>query len=409
MNKRILFLSALDFKEKSIQVIRKTPEAYAKAGYQVDYFVARDNVLGGNYSYEDEIVLDDVNIKRIYWPFPNLRSKLPRILSLILTKFSGLFVVIRLALLGLKHVKNRPCDILYGYEMHGTLAVNLMRLFSFGRALKVVSRFQGTFLYEMISKKQFARLAFNLDLALAIRLSSDLLIMTNDGTQGDKAVNIIRGGSKNRNERFWVNGVDLIGVNSDCNIEKERGKILFITISRLVSWKKVDRAIRIVAAFSKISSREIEMRIIGGGENEKALRKLVTDLGVEDICLFVGPTSHSDVLVELFNSDVFISTYDSSNVGNPLLEAIRANKLIVTLNNGDTGSWINHLQNGLMYEPESDFVNDAACDLDKVFNDDALHHTLLTNLRKTEKERLWTWDERLKKEIDVVNSLFKID
>lgn len=31
--KTILFLSALDFKEKSIQVIKKTPEAFVKAGW----------------------------------------------------------------------------------------------------------------------------------------------------------------------------------------------------------------------------------------------------------------------------------------------------------------------------------------------------------------------------------------
>jgi len=32
----------LDFKEKSIQVIRKTPEAYIEAGWDVHYVVARD-------------------------------------------------------------------------------------------------------------------------------------------------------------------------------------------------------------------------------------------------------------------------------------------------------------------------------------------------------------------------------
>ena len=37
--------------------------------------------------------------------------------------------------------------------------------------------------------------------------------------------------------------------------------------------------------------------------------------------------------------------YERSNLGNPLLESIRMNKLIVTLNNGDTGKLIRHKLN----------------------------------------------------------------
>lgn len=50
--KKILFLSGLDFKDKSIQVIRKTPEAYVNSGWSVHYIVARDTSSKGNYYYE---------------------------------------------------------------------------------------------------------------------------------------------------------------------------------------------------------------------------------------------------------------------------------------------------------------------------------------------------------------------
>ena len=63
-NKKILFLSAIDFKDKSIQVIRKTPEAYRDHGFDVSYVVARDNVSDGNYFYEQEINPDNLKIKR---------------------------------------------------------------------------------------------------------------------------------------------------------------------------------------------------------------------------------------------------------------------------------------------------------------------------------------------------------
>ena len=41
--------------------------------------------------------------------------------------------------------------------------------------------------------------------------------------------------------------------------------------------------------------------------------------------------------------------YESSNVGNPLLESIRLNKLILTLDNGGTSEWISHKVTGFIY------------------------------------------------------------
>ena len=48
-------------------------------------------------------------------------------------------------------------------------------------------------------------------------------------------------------------------------------------------------------------------------------------------------------------TDFFFSMYDLSNVGNPLLEAIRMNKIIFTLDNGDTTNWIKNEENGFIF------------------------------------------------------------
>lgn len=77
MKRKILFLSALDFKEKSIQVIRKTPEAYVAAGWDVRYIVARDTTRRGNYSYEREINPDGVRIERFAWALTGLGQGAP--------------------------------------------------------------------------------------------------------------------------------------------------------------------------------------------------------------------------------------------------------------------------------------------------------------------------------------------
>ena len=402
----ILFLSGLDFKEKSIQVIRKTPEAYVKAGYRVDYIVARDNLNNGNYFYEDEFSPAGVNVLRFYWWFPILRARLPRVFSLLLGKLSSFVVVIKLAWLGASLLRHNKYDIIYGYELQGVLAMNILRLFCLSSAQKTVSRFQGThFLNEMFIEKQFLRLLFNIDWIIAIRLNSDLLIMTDDGTQGDVVIRRIKNDMCLGEVRFWPNGVNQINVPAECQSTRYSTVPTFISISRLVACKRVDRCLRLLSKLSKHGLSDFAYKIIGEGEQRKYLEHLASELGIRDKVYFFGSLKHSDIFYHINNADVFISMYEPSNVGNPLLEAIRANIVIVTLSNGDTGEWIQHGVNGLIYDPNTDFYDLAAVDIMNLLNDDEVKNKILSNLRVTEKERLWTWEQRLTAEVNDVSSL----
>lgn len=399
--KKILFLSAIDFKEKSIQVIRKTPEFYASKGWDVDYIVARDNVSKGNYSYEDEITPVGVNVDRFYWGLLKLRSVDSKYLSLLFSKFASFLVILGLAFRGYKKIKSNSYDVIYGYEFHGVLALLLLKPFL--KNQRIVTRFQGTFVNEMIEKKQWLRLLFNFDLLIALRVRADLTIMTDDGTSGDKALRKIRGLNRLGNLKFWPNGVDKIDHKQWPESTEEKIKI--VSISRLVGWKRVDRCIKVVEALVERGYVNFEYQIIGGGELKHQLESMVDSLGLNSFISFTGPLSHHKALESLKNSQIFFSMYDSSNVGNPLLEAIRANKLIVTLDNGDTGSWIQHKFNGLIYSPDVNYYEQAAIDIIETVNNINVRSSILKKLNETEKNRLWGWSERLGSEESLVRNL----
>ncbi|WP_180128543.1 MULTISPECIES: glycosyltransferase [unclassified Acinetobacter] len=399
--KKILFLSGIDFKEKSIQVIRKTPEYYASSGWNVDYIVARDNVAGGNYSYEKEINPEGVNVSRFYWPITKFRQMSNRYLKLIFSKIASLMVIFALALQGYKKIKSGNYDVVYGYELHGVLALMLIKPFL--KYEKIVTRFQGTFLNEMLENKQWLRLLFNADLILALKVKSDLTIMTDDGTEGDKALKKIRGIDNLGNIKFWTNGVNVIEHSKWPDLSKDKIKI--VSISRLVGWKRVDRCIKVVEQLVANGFTDFEYEIIGGGELKEKLEQMVKSLSLEPYVKFSGALPHHEALDRLKKSQIFFSMYDSSNVGNPLLEAIRANKIIVTLNNGDTGSWIKHQINGLIYNPNDDFFSKAATDIQALVSDNVLRKNILDELYIVEKQRLNTWDERLSKEEILVSTL----
>lgn len=400
--KKILFLSGIDFKDKSIQVIRKTPEYYASSGWNVDYIVARDNVAGGNYSYEKEINPEGVNVSRFYWPIVKVRQMPNRYLKLFFSKIASLMVIFSLALQGYKKIKSGNYDVVYGYELHGVLALMLIKPFL--KNEKIVTRFQGTFLNEMLENKQWLRLLFNADLILALKVKSDLTIMTDDGTEGDKALKKIRGIDNLGNTKFWTNGVNVIEHNNWPDISKDKIKI--VSISRLVGWKRVDRCIKVVEQLVANGFTNFEYEIIGGGELKEKLEQMVKSLSLDPYVKFSGALPHHEALNRLKKSQIFFSMYDSSNVGNPLLEAIRANKIIVTLDNGDTGSWINHQINGLIYNPKYDFYEQAAQDIQNLVGNDMLREDMLKELNKMELEKLFTWNERLKNEEYEVLELF---
>lgn len=415
--KTILFLSALDFKEKSIQVIRKTPEAYAKSGWEVYYVVARDNSRFGNYFYEREVNPECVNVYRFYMPLTKIYEKIENhTLRTILSKLRAYITIIKLAYFAYKVLKKNKIDIIYGYEVHGVLAVNILKLLGKLSNQKIISRFQGTRLIKFITDKNIFKKIFkimlNWDEYLALKLPSDLCIMTDDGTHGDLVLKYIK--SKNlKNLKFWVNGVDelKIPVHKISELKKKMGiqdEIIFLTVCRLVSWKRVDRGIMIIEKLVKeYNIKNIKYYIVGDGNERSNLEKMVKERNLDKYIIFVGAINNENVKYYLNISDIFISTYDLSNVGNPLFEAIRSNKIIFTLNNGDTNKWIQHRINGFIYDIDDNLISNIANGIFEVWNNQELREKILTNIKLTEKEKLWTWEERLNAEINEVCKLLK--
>ncbi|SFO79919.1 glycosyltransferase [Pseudomonas borbori] len=411
MKRRVLFLSALDFKDKSIQVIRKTPEAYASAGWEVEYIVARDNCPSGNYYYEREINPVPIKVRRIYWPFAELRSKLARAPCLLLSKLASIVVIFRLAMQAKKVMKESSFDVVYGYELQGVLAMHLLRVANLLTGVKTISRFQGTFLNEMLRGKQYLRLLFNADLILAIRLRSDLLIMTDDGTQGDQAVKKIKKGSNAR----WVflsNGVDEFEVEEDlirglaAKVNPEN-KTVLLSVSRLVGWKRVDRCLEVCSRLKGKGFTDFIYIVVGEGDQRKELERRANELGLTGLVKFVGAQPNSEVKNFLAISDFFMSMYDSSNVGNPLLEAIRSNKIVVTINNGDTGKWVRHNVNGLIYELDDGFFDKAAEDIIRLIRNKNERLEILNGVGECSRQLLWTWDQRFLAELSEISEVLK--
>lgn len=405
MPKKILFLSLLDFKEKSIQVIRKTPEAYRDKGWQVHYCVIRDNSVTGNYFYESEINPDNLKINRIYMPLKRLYDNTRfKPFKFLLGRLRVYLSILLLAKEGRKILRNNPdIKFIYGYEGPGVVAARILKIISDTNGKYFIHRFQGTFLMKHLKERNYFRIIADWELFLPLTFNADLIIMTNDGTQGDKAIKKVNKSNLDK-LKFWINGTDL---PQEISHQDTPNSFILLSVSRLQNWKRVDRILHIIKCIKDANTiPNLKYYMVGEGPEKKNLMNLIDNLGLSSIVEVIGAVSH-DKLSDFYRSaDAFISTYDLSNVGNPLLEGIRYHLPIFTLNNGDTSTWISNFQNGFIYNLEPEVPYDQiAADIAKLYSDELLRKKIIEGVKDLENRKLWTWKERFDTEVNAVDTL----
>jgi glycosyltransferase involved in cell wall biosynthesis len=237
--------------------------------------------------------------------------------------------------------------------------------------------------------------------------------MTNDGTMGTFFLKKLN--NKTPIVKFFVNGVEPKSLKED-ELKKvqedyfNKPVTYFLSVCRLVPQKRVDRSVRLIASIVNQGYTNLHYLIVGEGAEHNNLVDLVRKLKIENYVTFIGPIPNKNVKYFLATADAFLSMDDVSNVGNPLLEAIRYNQFIITLDTGETSEWIHHKENGLIFPVNgADLTNEDYEDMAKVvisvIRDPKATSTIKENIKLTEKEKLWSWDERLAAEIKAVESL----
>jgi glycosyltransferase involved in cell wall biosynthesis len=427
---RILLICALDVwsldQGKGAPTLERTLRAYSDAGHTIDAVVPD---IGANHFYrggardrapESRPALRNVRFHSFH--MPGLRDlPLPGDLPAPVAKldqklrFALAFPWLAAGKAGeLLRASSGSYDALYAYEAHAVLAARLLR--RRGLRLPLVARYQGTVMYPAL--KDTMLYCRRYEEALALKTPADLIIMTDDGTSGDKVLAKLNPRSRER-VKFWRNGLDLdrvrpaapqdrAGVRAALGIPTDA--FVMLTASRLATWKRVDRAIR---ALPRVRSwvPQALLLVVGDGEERARLESLARSLGVTDSVRFVGAVPQPDVLRYMHASDVFLAIADLSNVGNPLLEAMACGMCIVAVDAGDTRDLIADQRTGRLVDnsQRSGFVKtleDRLADLlVALCGDPELRARLASAAAAYASEHFWTWDQRMAAEIEAVEAI----
>jgi glycosyltransferase involved in cell wall biosynthesis len=382
---------------------------FARRGHEIHY------IFPLNEKSKRELHTDNVFFYAVKIPFisdknltENFATKLLRILLFYL------FTLVR-ALQVAKIV--RP-HIVYGYGEHCVIQAYLVskifqvpfviRLQGIEASKKLSGREVKTFLYNHPSKLLLSPFLYEMVTFNMAKLAADAIIITNDGTQGNILANYF--GIPREKLRYWFNGVNFGRLNSqkfDVELVKRELGIqsntkIIISLCRLEKWKGVHRLIEAVP--SVIDKRkDIVFLIVGDGPERKRLIQLVEKLGVQKYVRFMGHVPHNEVEKLLIVSDIFVTLQDVSCVGENLLEAMACGKCIIALNSGDTGTVIKNNINGVLLE-YSDLPSLPYIILDLLTNHERMQE-LGENAKRFAFSTFWTWDERAKAEIELIESI----
>lgn len=400
MNKNIIFFSVLSpwsmGENKGAPSFYKTVQAYT-ADWNVHLIIMmNNNQLDGKF--------DGVTMHTFSSMFSKFGYK----------KFIGLFARYlhtyvsyrRMMSIGNKCIKmmNGP-TVIYAYEIHGVKAAKRL---SGKYGLPLVTRFQGTVLHPV--KRTIINRMRRYPHFSALKVPADITIMTNDGTKGNEVLK--RVGNASSKTFFWRNGIDQD--SNHIHTEEHSHKIreqygvsiddfLLITVSRLAKWKHVERSIYAVKEIVERGITDIKLLIVGDGAERDNLQHMVSEHKLDEYVKFAGAVAREEVGSFMDSADLFLSLYDLSNVGNPLLESMMLGKPIITYDVGDTGEIISDRGNGFLIPNGG--MNELPERILELKNDPKLRQSLGKNAKIFAENEFWSWEERLKAELDAVEKL----
>jgi glycosyltransferase involved in cell wall biosynthesis len=154
-------------------------------------------------------------------------------------------------------------------------------------------------------------------------------------------------------------------------LRKKRGwgnDIVLISVGRLAKEKNQDTLLKAAAQVMK-DHANIRLVLIGDGDERKALKKLARELGIADQIEFTGNMPHREVIAHLKGADIFCFASVTETQGLVTMEALAAGLPVVAVDATGTGDVMDHDQEGLLTENDSQALAHA---LDQVITNEPL-------------------------------------
>ena len=167
----------------------------------------------------------------------------------------------------------------------------------------------------------------------------------------------------------------------------------------------------IIILLNKNQVGHIHSLIIGTGNEEKKLKALVSSNNLNSYFTFIDALPHSQILSAHSISDIYVSLNYFGNLSNANLEAIQSNNCIVMPdsqpNIGVDVVTNNLLKKSIVTVPIKNplILSDVLYNLIKSKKN---REKMSSSIKKVKKDFLWTWGERIDKEMDLLKKISSV-
>lgn len=265
-----------------------------------------------------------------------------------------------------------------------------------------VRRLYGTFLINEIHKSNLYLFIKHPLEFICFFLYGKALIITNDGTKGDVVYRKI--GNRNLPFYFLVNGVSDLACSGNISFQFDMPREYLTYIGRVNDWK---RQHLLIEALYILKQRQIDfpsLLIIGSlsdYEYHNYLKQLILDFELIGKVFFLGSLELKLVHSIMKKSIINYSLYHTSNFGNVFLEALKLGVPTIALN--DTNS-LSLVDKSAYYELRVDSPSAIADATTLLLDNAALRLQISKSAVEFSLENLKSWDERAKKELEIMLS-----
>lgn len=157
---------------------------------------------------------------------------------------------------------------------------------------------------------------------------------------------------------------------------KETKDIFLVTTSRLVTKNGIGD---VISALHFLPNN-VKFLIVGIGPLEKSLRKLASDLGVEDRVIFAGLVEYKEIPKYLKISDIFVRPSLSEGMGNSFIEAMASGVPVVATPVGGIPDFLKENKTGLFCKVQNG-ESIAFC-VNKILDNKELRENMVANASK---------------------------
>ncbi|UIP27224.1 glycosyltransferase [Photobacterium sp. TLY01] len=188
-------------------------------------------------------------------------------------------------------------------------------------------------------------------------------------------------------------------------------KLTIGTVKTMKNTYGIDILIRAYALLVKkfhdqpqLHAPELELRLVGGGEQTEELKKLVDHLGVADSVVFVGQVVHEQVPQELKKLDVYVALSRSESFGVAIIEAGAAGRPVVVSRVGGLPEVTIEGKTGFIVPSESP---QAAADvIERLVFDSELRHQMGVHAQQHVAES-YSWDVCIKTMLSLYKNIIE--